>query len=151
MQGSREDEEAQNRNDSVHSDSDNEVCDDDALIHLPRHFRCTCHSLNLIATTDMKKISNQQFLKLKRQIDGKLSAILKKQNRSSLASDFIKKTLGELFVINNETRWNSYYNALCKVHYFVSKKNEALNLVFDQFKVRKLTAIEQEFLKEFLK
>ncbi|XP_057377361.1 uncharacterized protein LOC130698693 [Daphnia carinata] len=137
--------------DEMEFDSDSDICDVGGRIFLPRHFRCTCHSLNLIATADVKTITNRQFTKLKKQLDLKLSAVWNKQSRSSLASDFIRKTIGELFVIHNVTRWNSYYNAMCKVHYFVSKKNEELQTIFEHFKLKKLSAAEQEFLKEFIK
>lgn len=73
-------------------------------IHLPPHMRCTCHSLNLVATTDVKNIDSVRFQKLKSSVDAKLTAIWNKQSRSSLASDFIKATMGELFVIHNATR-----------------------------------------------
>jgi hypothetical protein len=92
------------------NDSDNEICNLVAHIHLPRYFRCTCHSLNLIATTDVKNIDDRRFNKLKNSLDKKLPAIWNKQNRSSLASDYIKDKLGELFIIHNATRWNSYYD-----------------------------------------
>lgn len=80
-----------------------------------------------------------------------MSAIWNKQNRSSLASDYIKDKLGELFIIHNATRWNSYYDSLCKVNYFQLKKPEELNDVMDHFKLEKLTDTEQQFLKEFTK
>ena len=52
---------------SEQEDSDNEICNLVAHINLPRHFRCTCHSLNLIATTDVKNIENRRFNNLKKQ------------------------------------------------------------------------------------
>jgi hypothetical protein len=81
-----------------------DLCDDEDHFYLPPHMRCSCHSLNLMATTDVKNIENQRFQKLKNSVDAKLTAIWNKQSRSSLASDFIKATLGELFVIHNATR-----------------------------------------------
>ncbi|KAI9553686.1 hypothetical protein GHT06_021614 [Daphnia sinensis] len=128
-------------------DSDNE----ESQIRLPRHFRCTCHILNLIATTDVKNIVNQRFSKLKKQLDAKLSTIWNRPSRSSLASDYIKKIMGELFVIHNATRWNSYYDALRKVQHFVTHKFEELQMVFDHFKVKRMTTVEMDFLKEFIK
>lgn len=128
-------------------DSDQE----ESQIRLPRHFRCTCHTLNLIATTDVKNIVNQRFSKLKKQLDAKLSAIWNKQSRSALASDYIKKIMGELFVIHNATRWNSYYDALRKVQHFITHKFAELQMVFDHFKVKRMTTAEMEFLKEFIK
>ncbi|XP_045030780.1 uncharacterized protein LOC116927558 [Daphnia magna] len=102
-------------------------------IILPPHMRCTCHTLNLIATTDVEKIRNRQFLKIKKSLDLKLKSIWNKQQRSSLASDFMKSKMGELFVICNATRWNSYYDGLVKVEHFIDKKDEALNETFQHF------------------
>ncbi len=59
--------------------------------------------------------------------------------------------MGELFVINNATRWNSYYDALRKVQHFVTYKYEELQMVFDHFKVKRMTTAEMDFLKEFIK
>ncbi|KZS07284.1 Uncharacterized protein APZ42_029044 [Daphnia magna] len=57
----------------------------------------------------------------------------------------------ELFIIHNTTRWNSYYDALCKVNYFQLKKHEEFYATMDHFKLKKLTNTEHEFLKEFIK
>ncbi len=38
------------------SDSDNDICNLVAHIHLPRHLRCTCHSLNLIGIRTIRPI-----------------------------------------------------------------------------------------------
>ncbi len=144
----------ENQDDAFNSDSDgdSDIFDHNVQIRLPRHLKCTCHTMNLIATTDVNNIKHRQFSKLKRQLDTKLSAIWNKQSRSSQASDFIKKSLGELFVIHNATRWNSYYNALCKVKSFIYKKNHQLQATFDHFKIKKLTSVRgKEFLKEFIK
>ncbi|KAI9559513.1 hypothetical protein GHT06_013507 [Daphnia sinensis] len=92
-------------------DADHDLCLEDH-IYLPPHMSCTCHSLNLVATTDVKNIDSVRFQKLKSSVDAKLTAVWNKQSRSSLTSDFIKATMGELFVIHNATRWNSYYDAL---------------------------------------
>jgi predicted small metal-binding protein len=120
-------------------------------IILPPHMRCTCHTLNLIATTDVEKIRSRPFLKIKKSLDLKLKSIWNKQKRSSLASDFIKSKMGELFVICNDTRWNSYYDGLAKVEHFIDKKDEALNETFEHFKITKLTAVEKDFLKVFVR
>jgi hypothetical protein len=91
-------------------------------IILPPHMRCTCHTLNQIASTDVEKIHNRQFLKIKKSVDFKLKSIWNKQQRSSLASDFIKSKLGKLFIICNATRWNSYYDGLVIVEHLIDKK-----------------------------
>ena len=87
---------------NLNNNSDSEQ--EEERIVLPRHHRCTCHSLNLIATTDVLKIQNNTFKKLKRKVDSKLQSIWNKQSRSSLASDYNQENMGILFVIHNQTR-----------------------------------------------
>lgn len=96
--------------------------DEDHVI-LPPHMRCNCHLLNLIACADTNKISNPTFKRLKRIVDSKLKSVWNKQSRSSLSSDFIKEKLGKLFVLPNQTRWNSYYDAIVRVNEFIVDKN----------------------------
>ncbi|KZR96109.1 Uncharacterized protein APZ42_009737, partial [Daphnia magna] len=73
-----------------------DLCDDEDHFYLPRHMRCSCHSLNLMATIDVKNIDNPRFQKLKSSVNAKVTAIWNKQSRSSLASDFIKATVGKI-------------------------------------------------------
>jgi hypothetical protein len=53
---------------------------------------CSCHLLNLIATTDVNNIYNVTFKKMKKCIDAKLQNIWNKKFRSSLASGYINNT-----------------------------------------------------------
>lgn len=120
-------------------------------IKLPRHMRCSCHLLNLIATTDVSNISNAAFKKLKRRIEAKLQAIWNKQARSSLASDYIKSKLGVLFVLYNVTRWNSFFDSVECVTKLIGSKNEELAEVFHHFNIAPLTKTEEEFLIEYVR
>ncbi|XP_045023435.1 uncharacterized protein LOC123467641 [Daphnia magna] len=79
---------------------------------LPPHRRCACHTLNLICKCDIYKDLEPALKNLMEATDKKLTAIWNKQNRSSKASDTIIESLGMLFIIHNETRWNSYFNAM---------------------------------------
>ena len=102
--------------------------------------------MNLIATTDIHKITNPTFKKLKKSDDKKLQKIWNKQARSSLASDFIEEKLGSLFVLHNQTRWNSFFDALNFVHKCINTKITELEDIFQHFKVQTLSATEKEFL-----
>ena len=104
--------EAQQATASESSDDENVAAMHTKRIKLPKHIRCSCHLLNLIATTDINNINNVAFKKMKKRIDAKLQKIWNKQSRSSLASDHIKDKLGILFVLYNTTRWNSFYDAV---------------------------------------
>lgn len=45
------------------SESDNKVYEADTRIYLQCYFWCTLHSFNLVATSDIKKVTNRQFKK----------------------------------------------------------------------------------------
>ncbi|KAI9551320.1 hypothetical protein GHT06_003252 [Daphnia sinensis] len=51
-------------------------------IKLPPHMRCSCHILNLIATTDVHNIGNVLFKRMFKIVDSKFKKILNKQARS---------------------------------------------------------------------
>lgn len=84
------------------------ICDLETYC-VPYHRRCVCHLLNLIASSDLGKISDRSFIRLLRSVKTKMSALWNKQNRSSKASDYISDTLGSFFITPNVTRWNSFF------------------------------------------
>ncbi len=77
---------------------------------LSPHRRCACHSLNLFCKYEIFKNMDPSPKNLFDSTDRKLKSIWAKQNRSAKVSDNIRKLLGKLFIINNETRWNSYFS-----------------------------------------
>ena len=97
---------------------------------LPPHRRCACHTLNLICKCDIYKDLEPALKNLMEATDKKLTAIWAKQNRSSKTSDTIIQSLGMLFIIHNETRWNSYFKAMQRVKYFITKKKTELKKTF---------------------
>lgn len=84
-------------------------------------------------------------------MDRKLKKIWNKQSRSSLASDFIKEKLGLLFILHNQTRWNSFYDALNCVQKFSKTKTKELDETFRHFAVNPLTQSEKEFIAEYVR
>lgn len=109
-------------------DPANGICES---FSLPPHRRCACHSLNLIATSDVGKIRDRTFIKLYRSTEAKLTAVWNKQSRSSNASDFIEKTLNKLFVVPNKTRWNSYYKSMERVRKLLVKNRTGMKKWFE--------------------
>ena len=118
--------------------------------HLPPHRRCACHTLNLIATTDISKIKNAQFKSLFKSTVKKLQAIWVVQRRSTKASDAIKSTLKTLFVIPNQTRWNSFYDAMARTKSFIIHQNDGLRKVFQHFNMEYFTLSEEQLVKEYV-
>jgi len=118
---------------------------------LPPHFRCAVHKLSLVATKDSSlALSDKQYKKIYRSLHGKLVAIWNKQSTSVLASDKIRAALGKLFVVPNDTRWNSTFDALTSVNELLNLKKMELTSLFIAFDLRPMNDTEQKFLQEFL-
>ena len=118
---------------------------------LPKHRRCACHTLNLVAKNDLFKNLQPSLKKLMESTERKLAGLWKKQSRSSKASDIIQEKLNSLFIVHNKTRWNSYFHALERVAYFLKTKKYDLKLVYDHFRLPYLRPAEEECVKEYVK
>lgn len=132
---------------SSSSDSDS---DEEEDVTLPRHDKCSCHSLNLVATTDINNITDSIFNSKKKKVDTKLQKLWNKQSRSSKAADFIAEKLGKRLVIYIKTRWNSLYQAFRRVHHFIQTKPDELDEVFTEFKIKLLTDTDKAFIAEYI-
>jgi hypothetical protein len=118
---------------------------------LPPHRRCACHTLNLICKCDIYKNMEPSLKNLFESTDKKFKAIWAKQNRSAKVSDNIRKRLGKLFIINNETRWNSYYNAMKRGKHFINKKRSELKALFEVYGIQYFRPAEEELVREYVK
>lgn len=112
---------------------------------LPKHMTCVAHSLNLIATTDISKISDDNYNRLSKTTFNKLQAFWNLVSRSSVASDKVYEHCNCKFPIPVITRWNSKYDATQKV--LIHKKK--LDILFDVLKLNKLKPSEWLFLEEY--
>jgi hypothetical protein len=81
------------------------------LYKLPEHLRCAAHTMNLVATTDVRNVLENDSLH-KSAIDHKVNELWKKQRASTNAVDIIQKSMGRRLVTPGQTRWNSKYDAL---------------------------------------
>ncbi|KAL7307838.1 hypothetical protein TKK_0000158 [Trichogramma kaykai] len=83
---------------------------------LLRHFRCASHTLNLIATTDARKVIEtvRKLMKMYDTIINKCKLIwksLKSVKRKEASVHFIGRSIKQ----PNTTRWNSWYDALQQI------------------------------------
>ena len=79
-------------------------------------------------------------------------AIWNKQNQSVAAYEKIKDALGMLLVTPRETRWNSLYDAVSKVHNILSVPD--LDIKFDklcdELETKRLQPIQKTYVREYV-
>ena len=121
--------------------------EDQVLYRLPPHRRCACHLLNLVASADVAKADTGSLKKLSMQTFSKLTALWNKQNRSSLAADKVRESLGMLLPTPGDTRWNSVYDAVAKVNALLSvpEQETKLDQLLDQLDIKRLQPMHKTF------
>ncbi|RXN38378.1 zinc finger BED domain-containing 1-like protein [Labeo rohita] len=81
---------------------------------LPRHQKCACHLLNLVATVDASaaEAGSDTYKRLSRSAFAKCSALWNKTSRSTLAFETVERECKLQFLRPNQTRWNSLFLAV---------------------------------------
>ncbi|CAL4170571.1 unnamed protein product, partial [Meganyctiphanes norvegica] len=102
-------------------------------VMLPKHRRCAAHTLNLVATTDLKKVPAWSHRKSFKNTLKKCTDLWRKQNMSSAISNKIKTELGSKLPYPSKVRWNSLYDSLKHMSNIFTGE--------DKEKVRKLHAL----------
>jgi hypothetical protein len=124
----------------------NNFDDDFEDFSLPTQYKCMSHTLNLIATTDLRiALSNIKYKKLYNSSFSKASTLWNTIHRSTKAADIIEEIAHTKLLVPCPTRWNSSYDAVCKL---LSIKNH-LNEICDRLDKPKFKMIEIEFLEEY--
>ena len=126
--------------------------EDQVLYRLPPHRRCACHLLNLVASADVAKADTGSLKKLSVQTFSKLAALWNKQNRSSLAADKVRESLGMLLPTPGDTRWNSVNDAVAKVNalLLVPEQETKLDQLLDQLDIKRLQPMHETFVAEYV-
>ncbi|KAL4090730.1 hypothetical protein QTP88_025511 [Uroleucon formosanum] len=112
---------------------------------LPPHMRCCAHTLNLISTTDIKKIKDASYINISESTFIKLFSFWTLISRSTVASDKILEKCGCKFPTPVVTRWNSLYDSSLKV----LKYKQQLTKAFDDLHLIKLKLSEWTFLEKY--
>lgn len=88
----------------------------EASISLPKHVRCASHTLNLIATTDIKNTIQKDITLRTRHTNilAKCNSLWKMASRPKTA-EIIQETLGHTLSYPGPTRWNSLYDAITQI------------------------------------
>ncbi|KAL4083950.1 hypothetical protein QTP88_029266 [Uroleucon formosanum] len=97
-------------------------------ICLPDHMKCCAHTLNLIATTDIAKITDRSYLQISKGTFEKLFKFWNLVSRSTAASDTVSDKCNSKKIL--------FYK-------------EKLIPVFEELKLNKLKTTEWLFLKEY--
>ncbi len=129
-----------------------EVNDNDQVIYqLPPHRKCACHLLNLVATADAGKIDGVTK-RTSTQTFAKLQGMWNKQNRSPNVAEEIKNELGCLLITPGDTRWNSTYDAMCKVNSIIvdAKLEAKFDKLCDKFVSKRLLPAQKTFIGEYV-
>jgi hypothetical protein len=125
--------------------------EEDQLYHLPTHFRCASHTLNLVASKDTEAaMKDPMFKKIFRLVLTKCTALWNKQSRSSVAADTIRARCRLMFVVPNLTRWNSQFDAFQRMQRLLSESDDNLHALFRDLDLPKLQPSEVSFITEFV-
>jgi hypothetical protein len=127
-----------------------ERSDDDLPIELPEQLKCTSHTLNLIASSDANTaLTTPAYGRVYHPVMAKCQGIWNAVHRSTKASDCVAEICGseKKFVIPCATRWNSKYDAICRILELSNKLAD----ICEALRLPKFKALEMEFLREFIK
>lgn len=125
----------------------NNFDDDVEEFALPTQYRCVSHTLNLIVTTDSRvALSNIKYKKLYTSSFSKASTLWNTINRSTKAADIIEEIASTKLQVPCPTRWNSSYDAICKL---LSVRSH-LNAICDRLSKPKFKMIEIEFFEGYV-
>ncbi|XP_058629915.1 uncharacterized protein LOC131539375 [Onychostoma macrolepis] len=119
---------------------------------LPRHQKCACHLLNLVATVDASaaEAGSDTYKRLSRSAFAKCSALWNKTSRSALAFETVERECKLQFLRPNQTRWNSLFLAVERLVRIQREQGEqAIRNVCTALKIKMLNTAELGFLAEY--
>lgn len=90
----------------------NSVPEDDRKIEMPPQRRCVSHILNRLSHDFEHKYLNSVPKKALCQTISKLQSLWVLVHRSTNAKAICKRILGKVLLVQNDTRWNSRYDAI---------------------------------------
>ena len=100
----------------------------DSSTVLPNHLRCACHTLSLIATTCVKKVSDEEFSNRHKVVMEKASDLWHCAARPKSAKIIIQQT-GRRMRTPGITRWNSLHDSIKCILQVRGGVNKALGIL----------------------
>ena len=119
-------------------------------INLPRHVRCSSHTLNLLATTDVNAALNTSLSMRSRHTNilAKCSNLWKLASKPKSA-EILKKVLGHSLSYPTVTRWNSFYDSVSQI---LSISKENMNKLTEELQLKEpLKDADKAYLQEYCK
>ncbi|XP_070072370.1 uncharacterized protein [Drosophila takahashii] len=119
-----------------------------STFRLPKHYRCGCHTLNLLATTDFTNIikADSRVYEDHKNLLKRCSTVWNKSNRPKTA-EIIQSILGCSLKTPCQTRWNTLYDALKHLLRFRHKIQD----LFKALTLSELTPTELDYMEEYCK
>lgn len=120
------------------------------VVVLPQHMRCAVHTLNLIATTDVRgflKTDKSTCRKLYRSAMEKCYKLWSLFNHSTVAADCVEQAVNLSLKPPVDTRWNSTFDAVERI--LNPRIRSRLPYAMDRLKMPKFTVLKIEFVEEF--
>ncbi|XP_065315835.1 uncharacterized protein LOC135924669 [Gordionus sp. m RMFG-2023] len=119
--------------------------------YLPKHRRCSCHTLNLVATQDANKLllNNEGYRKVYNLAISKCQRLWNLQNKSGPSAELILKKLHSQLPYPAITRWGSFYKSLAKILSFLNQVPVEFDSLCDELKLCRFTSDDRDFIKEY--
>ncbi|XP_065316758.1 uncharacterized protein LOC135925394 [Gordionus sp. m RMFG-2023] len=119
--------------------------------YLPKHRRCSCHTLNLVATQDANKLllNNEGYRKVYNLAISKCQRLWNLQNKSGPSAELILKKLHSQLPYPVITRWGSFYKSLAKILSFLNQVPVEFDSLCDELKLCRFTSDDRDFIKEY--
>jgi KRAB domain-containing zinc finger protein len=112
--------------------------EDDCLEYqLPKHHRCACHLLNLVATVDVEEANvSTVYKRVSRSTFSKYWSLWNKSARSTTAAEIIEENCKLQLLRPNATRWNSLFLAVERIVRIAREQGEgAITAVCSALKI----------------
>lgn len=137
-----------NVSDIMDASKSNDDPDDSHLFHLPQHHRCSSHTLSLIGTVDIQKLSSEcpSYGRIHKSALAKCSAIWNKASRSPKLCEKYIAIMKKQPKNPCPTRWNSLYDSIVSL---LCGRNQLKDLCV-ALEISVFKDFELDFLQEFV-
>ncbi|KAJ7303275.1 hypothetical protein JRQ81_012214 [Phrynocephalus forsythii] len=124
---------------------------------LPPQLRCASHTLNLVATEDLRDLLPDAFKhspwgpfkKHFRSLVGKCGKLWSRQGQSEEIAEFVRRQCGARLKVPDKTRWCSIFEALKQLQELLSTRPQNVDAIRDRCGVARMAEAELQVLEEY--